>query len=736
MTFLRVSFISLLMLLGCSSAEVPNKSKDSTTSAKEIRIDDSNAMQKKINAVISNCNLHESIYNNAERIAFYEKSMGNNVNAQGAFLLAREYLNKGDSERALKLIEKIKSSLDKNVNNESKHMLLKFKAICLLRMAEQQNCQNNHTDESCIVPIGQNGIHKLEKPAENALRIYSEILEIAPDDKESQWLLNLCYMVLDQYPEKVPSKYLINLPHKESNAFSNKATYLGIDEFDLSGGVVADDFNNDGLIDILCSSWSMKGKVKLYLNRGENGFEDVTKNAGISQIVGGLNLKQADFNNDGHLDFIILRGGWFPLSSWGILPNSLVINNGDGTFSDQTISLGFYSERPTQSATCFDYDNDGWVDIFIANETTEQSDHDFPCQLFKNNNGKFEEISDQVNLNAIGYFKGVNAADINNDGYSDLFLSNLDGPNYLFLNKAGKSFENISKSAGVEEPNAAFPCWFFDFNNDGFEDIYVASYDDLAFNDQAGQFARDLTNSAITTEKNILYINKGDNTFRKQVQNKKSLSTMGCNYGDIDNDGYKDFYLGTGSPDYRSVVPNRFFKNSQGKDLVEQTFELGLGHIQKGHGISFADFDNDGDLDIYAVMGGAFQGDKFPNAYFENTGNANDFIKLKLVGNNCNKSAIGSRIRLTTQSGRKIYHTVNSGASFGANALLAHIGTGNEYIESVEINWANGTNTWLKINGLEQGKQYLVNENETPVEKEFSSLVFKGSNSQGNHHHH
>jgi hypothetical protein len=169
------------------------------------------------------------------------------------------------------------------------------------------------------------------------------------------------------------------------------------------------------------------------------------------------------------------------------------------------------------------------------------------------------------------------------------------------------------------------------------------------------------------------------------------LMPMGSNFGDIDNDGYLDIYLGTGNPSYGSVLPNVMFHNKEGKFFTDVTATTGTGELHKGHGVAFADIDRDGDEDLLTETGGAVPGDAHAFRLFENPGNGNDWINLKLVGVKSNRSAIGARIKVSLENGgtrRSIYRTVGSGGSFGASPLEQHIGLGKSArILDLEIWW-------------------------------------------------
>jgi hypothetical protein len=197
----------------------------------------------------------------------------------------------------------------------------------------------------------------------------------------------------------------------------------------------------------------------------------------------------------------------------------------------------------------------------------------------------------------------------------------------------------------------------------------------------------------------------------------KVFLPMGANFGDIDNDGFLDIYLGTGNPSYASLVPNVLLRNHDGKYFVDVTASSGTGELHRGHGIAFADLDNRGYEDIIAEIGGATPGDSHALRVFENPGNGNDWISLKLVGVKTNRSAIGARIKVTvenhSQGTRSIYRTVGSGGSFGASPLQQHIGLGKDArIVDLEIWWPTsntrqhfshvGKNQFLEIKEFSQ----------------------------------
>jgi hypothetical protein len=712
-----------------------------------------------LQAIYQRANFNGHPYASAERLKLFEEQYKeapdqSDLNLQLQY--ATTLLRAGNTERAIQNFKKILLDYpDLNTINENTKKMHEIYAITLMRKGEIDNCIENHSSESCLLPIQGKGIHVNKTGSSEAIKIYSKLLTAFPDDLQSRWLLNTAYMTLGEYPDKVPPQWLIPPQAYTSDydipKFDNIAMHLGLDIDGLAGGTITGDVNNDGYLDIIASSWGLKDQVRLFINEGNGSFKDVTFEAGLKGITGGLNINQTDYNNDGFLDFYIMRGGWNPRTEMGIQPNSLLKNNGDGSFSDVTIEAGLYSIAPSQTSAWFDYNLDGWLDLFVGNETIREieNNENFPCEFFHNNgDGSFTNVANEVRMNFLSYVKGCTAGDINNDGYPDLYVSNMNEENYLFLNNGGKEngtfqFQNIADQAGVKEPVYSFPCWFFDFDNDGWEDIFVASFDNLAFINQAGEVAADYLNQDFQSEYPRLYKNNGDMTYTditKSSDMDRAVHTMGCNYGDIDNDGFIDFYLGTGAPDYRSIVPNRMFRNDKGTKVQDVTSAGGFGHIQKGHGISFGDLDNDGDSDIYAIMGGSFSGDNFQNALFENPGNENGFVIIDLEGSSSNKSAFGSRVKLNLAmkdgSKRQLFRTVSNGASFGSNSRQLEIGLGTAAsLESIEVNWASKENSYISYGSAEINQKLKIVEGQEGYQTvELKKIVFDKSGSHQHNH--
>ena len=602
--------------------------------------------------------------------------------AQLHLVVGKDELRLGNDELAVEHLLKARALSGKDLVQPAFQL-----AVAYMRLGEAQNCLAHRNPDSCILPIRAGGIHERQHGARQAARYLTEVLDHQANHLAARWLLNLNYMTLGEYPDRVPSQHLIPPerfePEEQVARFRDIAPDLGLNTVSLSGGAVADDFDNDTWLDIVVSDWSPGGQLRYFRNNGDGSFSDRSVAAGLSGLYGGLNLVHADYDNDGDPDLLVLRGAW--LGRAGRYPNSLLQNDGAGNFRDVTFEAGLGNGHfPTQTAAWADYDNDGDLDLYVGNET-------YPSQLFLNRgDGTFIDVAQQAGVANGAVAKGVVWGDYDGDRLPDLYVSNFGSVNRLYRNNGDGTFADVAASAGVTYPVKSFPAWFWDYNNDGRLDLFVSSYERRVEDVAAPYFGL----PPLETVPDSLYRGDGKGSFLDvslDVGLDHITQPMGSNFGDFDGDGFLDFYLGTGYPEFEGLMPNLLFRNVAGERFADVTSAAGLGHAQKGHGVAFADFDHDGDQDIFAEMGGAYAGDVFGNCLFENPGFGTNWLVVKLVGSDSARSAIGARIRATVLEGgerRSIYRWVSSGGSFGSSPLRQHIGLGlAESVLSLEVYW-------------------------------------------------
>ncbi len=691
--------VFLWLAFSCTSRTSPNKE-----------------MISLLTTIAATENDRKNAFASETKLSYYDSLLKTAViypdSATAQYGMANTLLELGQEDKAIAIFEKLLRSLRPGMFENNK-IIIKNLAIAYLRLGERKNCIYNHTGESCIYPIANKGVHTHKQGVEKAIELYTMLLGWDMYDMESRWLLNIAYMAAGGYPNKVPPQYFLELTPTDTGCtvkpFTDMAAKPGLNIKNQAGGSIAEDFNNDGYVDIVTSSWSLQEGMHFFVNNGNGTFSDMAAAAGINELTGGLNLMQTDYNNDGFKDIFVLRGAW--RGKFGKEPNSLLRNNGNGTFTDFTREAGLLSFYPTQTAAWADFNNDGWLDVFIGNETAMVGEIN-PCEFYLNNkNGTFTEMSSNAGCSVTAFVKGVTATDYNNDGFTDIFCSTLNGKKILLKNegiiKGKPHFKDVSFEAGLtSNTTATFTTWFWDYDNDGWQDILVTGYE---FSKSLSWYAAMEAMRKTTGNSGHIFLfrNKRDGTF-EDVSEKTGLTniafSMGGNFGDIDNDGWLDFYLGTGNPQYTSLVPNKLWKNIGGKRFADITIPARIGNLQKGHGVSFVDLDNDNDQDIYIEMGGAFAGDAYENALYINPGqNKNHQVTISLEGKQCNRAAIGARIKISfTDNGvkRTIYREVNAGGSFGANPLRQHIGIGQATtVDEIAIQWP-GNNAKLVFTNI------------------------------------
>ncbi|HYG19509.1 MAG TPA: VCBS repeat-containing protein, partial [Ohtaekwangia sp.] len=426
-------------------------------------------------------NRFDNYYAPEAQLKYYDSLIRSTTSKQDmmafTYPMTRALIALGREEEAVPLLEEQVA----RINREGIKGMNKLKvqlALAYLRAGERANCVANHSPETCILPIQGSGIHTIPEGSQNAIKIYEELIAEFPENLEYRWLLNIAYMTLGEYPDGVPPGLLLPGLDRDQDStqhvkpFQNIAASLGLDVNNMAGGVIVDDFDNDGYLDLVTSSWDLSDAIHYFRNNGDGTFADRSDESRLSTLTGGLNLLQADYNNDGFTDIFVLRGAWLR-GNFCKQPNSLIKNNGDGTFTDVTTKSGLLSFHPTQTATWNDFNNDGWLDIFIGNETWEgnASSGDHPSELYINNRDEtFTNIAKQAGCEVLGFVKGVTSGDYDNDGWKDIFVSTLSGKRYLFRNQGRQgmpSFEDVTAQSGIAHGSArTFPAWFWDYDND------------------------------------------------------------------------------------------------------------------------------------------------------------------------------------------------------------------------------------------------------------------------------
>jgi hypothetical protein len=638
----------------------------------------------------------------------------------------------GNFPKAITLMEKdIKNTRE----SESKLFWL---AMSYLRNGEAQNClaklrpdtnattaaaahdSASHESEAhdfqqmCSLPLVR--FHEKPENSRAAGKLFERLLDTYDQKNDLyQWLLNFSYMTINAFPQEVPAKYLIKTKFIDTFygewrrraqeefrdlSFADRAKELGVDTYGTGRGVAVEDFDKDGYLDIVTGG--QFEAVRYYKNDHGVRFVDMTSQAGLTGVTQPFIINAADYDNDGWPDLFVAR----PFGRF-----QLFHNNQNGTFTDVTASSGLLSGMPheevsnTLISSWADINNDGYLDLFLGQVSLRLpfvtgllSRPAVDSKLFLNEHGHFVDRTSQYGLAEImkdRIYMGAAFGDYNSDGYPDLFLSSLvPTTSVLLRNVGGKRFE---KTTLIPPSRTGFTAAFLDVNHDGKLDIFQGGIGDARTATQMAVFGKDLDKNHVG--RSAILLQTADGRFAEHDEFfDLPIGTMGTSFGDIDNDGCYDFYLGTGDPEGWFILPNLMYRGeSEGTKCVVRTKNIsmleGFGTVQKGHGIVFFDFNNDGKQDIYSRLGGMWPADRWPSQFFvNNSKNSNRWVDIRLRGRKTNYFGVGCSIKVTAenQKGESIvrFSLMSNGTGFGSAPYLAHVGLMDAIrISKVEVFW-------------------------------------------------
>ncbi len=519
---------------------------------------------------------------------------------------------------------------------------------------------------------------------DGAARTTVEALDTNPGNERAKSWLWMTAQKMGGYPDFVPQNYRIQVRggyETTTLEYEDIAARIGLDKTSGGRGTAIFDYDNDGYLDILIAG--SHGGCNLYHNNGDGTFSDVSIGSGWDGCVNAFALTVGDYDNDGYPDVFASRLGFYAGDC------ELYHNNGDGTFTDVTKQSGLEVWGPCFTAAWIDYDGDGYVDLFIANNLGGLFERKTPNRLFHNNgDGTFTEVTESCGLSSMWPTTCGAWGDYDNDGRPDLFLSNGLGRSQLFRNNGDGTFAEVSKEAGIDALCFGSPAFWWDYDNDGWLDIAQFSWsnhEDVIYTWEHGEGPPDGNPMRV-------YHNNRDGTFT-EVGRDLGLSgcfgTMSGNVADLNNDGHIDIVFGNGSPKMDRLEPIAVYQND-GKKFHNITFSAGLPFLGKSHGVNIGDLFGDGRMSILVGAGGVYPADLLTANVYCPKQLVGNYLNVRLVGTKSNRSAIGARVSMEA-GGRRQMRQVSGGSNAGCLPFEQHFGLAETAtIDSLEIRWPSG----------------------------------------------
>ncbi|MEM6699782.1 MAG: FG-GAP-like repeat-containing protein [Bacteroidota bacterium] len=455
------------------------------------------------------------------------------------------------------------------------------------------------------------------------------------------------------------------------------------------------------------------------ISNGQSSFSDQTTLAQITAPAGGEGIAVGDFNNDGYDDFYVS----FPENK-----NLLYKNQGDGTFVEvgEEAGVAQTAEIDTRTAVWGDIDNDGWLDLYVGNRIA-------PDQLFLNlGNERFEEIGEVAGIFQLGHPKSVNMADINADGFLDIYISNFVGENVMYLNNGDRTFTDFTLTSGALDRGRAMGNVFFDYDKDGDIDLYLVHDGNepnfLYQNDGTGRFTEVGQSAGVATASfgmgvdvgdinndgwqdiyitnlgpNFLLLNNGDGTF-SDISTTAKVDDFGMGWGvsflDYDNDGWLDIYVSNDSQFSSFVYPNILYRNNGDLTFERIEEQNEISRIDRSYGAACMDFDLDGHKDVLFVNKETSEGVRL----LKSEATANAWLGLKLIGTENNRNGVGAKVSIKDELGNEYYKEVIAGQSWASqNSNLLNFGLGSvDSIQELKVVWPSGTEDLYNVQNLNQ----------------------------------